>query len=189
MSRRRQRKGGISKARPWQRLRRGEPNPAAIEAAQAAGEMPPGATYEVWANDVYEASVIHYPNIGAIEPRLRGTAYITLKRYDRHAVHDWRHFQQIKNETCGPEREALELYPAESRLVDEANQYHLYVMPEGVTIPFGGTFRQVSTDEQLDEFNRGRERGEHKGRQRPWQPGLTTGRTTEDGDDDARNET
>jgi hypothetical protein len=41
-------------------------------------------------------------------------------------VHDWRDLQRIKNELVGPECEAVELYPAESRLVDTANQYHLW---------------------------------------------------------------
>jgi len=37
------------------------------------------------------------------------------------------HFQQIKNEIIGPEYEATELYPAESRLVDSSEEYHLWV--------------------------------------------------------------
>jgi hypothetical protein len=37
-------------------------------------------------------------------------------------VHDWRDLQRIKNQLVGPECEAVELYPAESRKVDTANQ-------------------------------------------------------------------
>ncbi len=39
----------------------------------------------------------------------------------------WRDFQCIKNELVGPEHEGVELHPAESRLVDTVDQYHLWV--------------------------------------------------------------
>ena len=84
---------------------------------------------EVWKNDLYTVQV-----------RLRGTGivHLSIKRNDRSACKDWRHFQQIKNQLVGPECEGVELYPAESRLVDSANQYHLWVYedPEG-RIPIG----------------------------------------------------
>ena len=64
--------------------------------------------------------------------------HLSIRRQDREAVHDWRHFQQIKNEICGKEYEGLELYPAESRVLDAANQYHLYViMQDGAQVPVG----------------------------------------------------
>ncbi len=64
--------------------------------------------------------------------------HLSIRRQDREAIHDWRHFQQIKNEICGTEREGLELYPAESRVLDAANQYHLYViMKDGAQVPVG----------------------------------------------------
>ena len=53
--------------------------------------------------------------------------HLSIKRLDKQPVHDWRELQQIKNELVGPEHEAVELYPAESRLVDAANQFHLWV--------------------------------------------------------------
>jgi hypothetical protein len=40
-------------------------------------------------------------------------------------IHNWRHLQQIKNDICGEESEALELYPAMSRIVDTVNQGRL----------------------------------------------------------------
>lgn len=71
-------------------------------------------------------------------------AWLCIRRIDSAPGHDWRHFQNIKNDLCGPETEAMEIYPAESRLVDTSNQYHLYVMPSGVQIPFGYAERDVS---------------------------------------------
>jgi hypothetical protein len=63
---------------------------------------------------------------------------LTITRHDRQPCHSWRHFQQIKNELVGPEYEAVELFPAESRLVDSSNEYHLWVhATPGARLPFG----------------------------------------------------
>lgn len=77
-----------------------------------------------------------------------GMTWLSIRHNDRKAIRDWRHFQRIKNELCGPEREGIELYPAESRLVDEANQYHLWVLPEGMRVPVGFGERMVGVDEE-----------------------------------------
>jgi len=39
--------------------------------------------------------------------------------------------------------EAVEIYPNEKRLVDTANQYHLFVFPKDYLIPFGWHHRTV----------------------------------------------
>jgi hypothetical protein len=62
--------------------------------------------------------------------------HLSIRTQQRTTEHDWREFQRIKNELIGPEAEAVELYPAESRLVDTSNQYHLWVFPE-FRFPFG----------------------------------------------------
>lgn len=49
----------------------------------------------------------------------------------------WAEKQKIKNELFGKERVAVEVFPKESELVDEANMYHLWVFPEGYSLPFG----------------------------------------------------
>ena len=46
--------------------------------------------------------------------------------------------------------EGLELYPAESRLMDEANQFHLYCMHPKVKLPFGQQERTHITPEEYD---------------------------------------
>ena len=64
--------------------------------------------------------------------------HLSIRRQDREACHDWRDFQAIKNQVCGPEYEGLELYPAETRVLDAANQYHIYViMHDGIRVPVG----------------------------------------------------
>jgi len=81
----------------------------------------------MWMNDRYVVTVFE-----------RGVlTELSIRRQDREYPRDWRHFQRIKNEICGPEREACELFPAESRLVDGANQFHLWVLPAGMQFPFG----------------------------------------------------
>lgn len=49
----------------------------------------------------------------------------------------WAEKQRIKNELFGSERTAIEVFPKESELVDEANMYHLWVLPKDVELPFG----------------------------------------------------
>jgi hypothetical protein len=71
--------------------------------------------------------------------------HLSIKTKTKRADHDWRDFQRIKNELVGPEHEAVELYPAESRLVDTSNQFHLWVMADpSFKYPFGWHQRFVS---------------------------------------------
>jgi len=86
--------------------------------------------------------------------------WLSIKRRDKAAFHDWRELQQIKNAICGPEREAVEMYPAESRLVDTSNQYHLWVLPDGLKWPFGYMDRMVLTESKHGAVQRPFEQGE-----------------------------
>ncbi|CAB4130435.1 hypothetical protein UFOVP119_59 [uncultured Caudovirales phage] len=106
---------------------------------------------ECWRNDLYVVLVDRYAD---------GSAHLSIRRDDRGAARDWRHFQQIKNDILGPEVEAVELYPAESRVVDEANQFHLWSIPLGQRIGIGyrdglrdyrggDTFKQRPEGEEL----------------------------------------
>jgi len=89
-------------------------------------------------NSRYQVNIRELPTDGGV------MHHLSIKRLDKAAVHDWRDLQRIKNELCGPEREAVEIFPAESRLVDSANQYHLWVLPEGARVPFGFDQRLVT---------------------------------------------
>lgn len=62
--------------------------------------------------------------------------HLWVRRHDGRPLH-WKHMQRIKNELVGEERTAVEVYPAQADLVDVANMYHLYVLPEGYQLPFG----------------------------------------------------
>lgn len=83
---------------------------------------------EVWINDLYQVAV----------HRHRGLIHLNIRRRDGYPGRDWRHFQQIKNELVGPEYEGCEVYPAESRLTDTSNKYHLWCIDDpSFRFPFG----------------------------------------------------
>lgn len=88
----------------------------------------------------YQATLTDVPARAGWPPMV----WISFKRVDREPIFDWRIKQEIKNALVGPEREACELFPAESRLVDESNQYHLWALPEGMAFPFGYQKRSVT---------------------------------------------
>lgn len=79
--------------------------------------------------------------------------HLNCRRTDREPCHDWRELQMIKNILVGPEHEAVELYPAESRLTDTANNYHLWVILEpGLRFPFGFSGRAVFAAEDAAKY-------------------------------------
>jgi hypothetical protein len=110
--------------------------------AEAKKEVQRTKETSVYLSDTYQVNVreVNVPAFGLF------MTHVSIKRRDKQAFHDWREMQQIKNAICGPEREAVELYPAESRLVDTSNQYHLWVLPEGTTFPFGYRERLICTE-------------------------------------------
>ena len=77
-----------------------------------------------------------------------GFTWLSIRHINRKPIRDWRHFQRIKNELCGEDREGFEIYPAEERLVDEANQYHLWILPKGERIPVGWNKRLVGDEDE-----------------------------------------
>jgi hypothetical protein len=59
-------------------------------------------------------------------------------------LHRWSVLLNVKNEVAGPDREAVELYPAMSRCITEGNERNLFVLPEGQRFPFGMTAEEIS---------------------------------------------
>lgn len=98
---------------------------------------PPAARY---ANSRYDVSIWFD---GSDDHPMGKWVHLSIKDHGRSTRHDWRDFQRIKNELVGPEYEGVELYPAESRLVDTANQYHIYVF-QTWRAPFGFRDRLVA---------------------------------------------
>lgn len=149
--------------------RSGNPAKAAWEPMRRVGVPPALAEVvaEAWANNLYQCFVrpVAASNM----------THLSLKRNDRAPIRDWRHMQQIKNEVCGPDREAVELYPAEERLADAANEYHLWVLPAGERFKFGFVDGLVLDEKDMARYNADRGLTGGKARQRAFQEGLTMG--------------
>lgn len=111
--------------------------------------------FRVVMNSRYQVNFFHHDT--PFGPMIQ----LSIKRRDKEMIHDWRELQRIKNELLGEEVEAVELYPADSRLVDTSNQYHLWCLPEGMRFPFGYTDRLVGEGD-----------GRFGSKQRPFEPGF-----------------
>jgi len=99
---------------------------------------------ENYRNETYHAMIDKHDTHGFGDDIIVWT--LSIKRHDREPICDWRDFQEIKNQLCGEQAEGMMLYPAESRVVDTANQYWMYVfMNEGFIIPVGFT-QGIKTD-------------------------------------------
>ena len=123
---------------------------AARGAAEAMGHDPDDVErymtepVEMWKNHRYTA-IVARDDQGVVH-------HISLRRNDRKPHVPWRDLQRIKNELAGEEAEAIELFPAESRLVDCANQRHLWCWPAGTTIPVGFATRATGTPEEAAAY-------------------------------------
>jgi len=96
---------------------------------------------EIWINDVYQVTLRRRPD--AVFGSHAGMIQLGVSTHDGTARHDWREFQAIKNQLAGPECEAFELYPADSRLLDPSNYYSLWCFPGVRRIKVGHEERRV----------------------------------------------
>jgi hypothetical protein len=98
-------------------------------------------TWEVYRNNLYLVV------IESTSPLI----HLCIRRHDGRPCPDWNHMQQIKTELIGPEHEAVELFPAESRLINTTNEYHLWVHPKsGFRFPFGFSWNRFVTEKPLE---------------------------------------
>jgi hypothetical protein len=84
---------------------------------------------EMWQNSRYTVIVIRDEEQAPDTPKM---IHLSIRRNDRQRPREerYRDFQRIKSELVGPENEGVELYPAESRVADCADQYHVYVLED-----------------------------------------------------------
>lgn len=60
---------------------------------------------------------------------------VIVQRHDDNPIPGhWRQMQNIKNELFGSEATAIEFYPSESELTDEANIYWMWILPKGARL-------------------------------------------------------
>lgn len=102
-------------------------------AAQASSER-------LFVSDTYQVtmSAPHQTRAAGWPPMI----HLSVIRRDGGHV-SWDDLQTIKNMLIGPEAEAIEIFPAESRLVNMGENRHLWVFAEEFTIPIGWTQRMV----------------------------------------------
>ena len=110
---------------------------------------------ETWTNDIYRVTVNRKhinPLMEVVGLSVGQVIELGITRRDQSAIHDWRQLQYIKNDILGEEVEAVELFPRESRLLDSANTFWLYAIPNGNDFPFGSTHRAVLDEEEAMQF-------------------------------------
>jgi len=109
---------------------------------------PPGAPDECWTNDKYMVTLRRKPEDKVFGSR-GGMIQLGIANNDGTARHDWRDFQAIKNQLAGPECEAFELYPAESRLLDPSNYYTLWCFPGVKRLKIGHDLQREVRDAEM----------------------------------------
>ncbi|MFA6971785.1 MAG: hypothetical protein WC208_10340 [Gallionella sp.] len=108
-----------------------------------------GANIKVYINSKYQVVRRDFPSKLKGEPNL---VWLSIKRRDKETIHDWRDMQEIKNELVGKECEGVELYPADSRMVDSANQYHLWCIDDKTfRFPFGFNERFIGGEDEASK--------------------------------------
>jgi hypothetical protein len=100
--------------------------------------------HEMWQNKTHTVLVGLRNKDANGRPTRDGWIHLSIRRNDRKAECDWRIFQRIKNDIAGDEREAVQLFPAMRRVLDTANQYHLWVAPKQFVIGIGQMNGEVS---------------------------------------------
>lgn len=109
---------------------------------------------EVYVNNIYQVMVYRgheADELVHIEELKGKCTWLSIKRRDKRPVNNWNDMQLMKNRLVGTQCDAFQLFPAESRMVNTANQYHLIVLPEGQALPFGWGKRAVVEEEYPDD--------------------------------------
>lgn len=117
---------------------------------QGQGEHWSTTPIACWVNSRYQVTLYIQPPA----PQRGGLpcAQLSIKRHDKVKVADWRDLQRIKDEILGTRCEAVQLFPSAARLVDTANQYHLWALPLDHLFPVGyEDGRIVDTDPEVQK--------------------------------------
>lgn len=103
--------------------------------------LAPGGLRRSFRNNVVSVQVyedVHACSlIGLVTP-------IGIRRHDGGDRVLWSDMQRIKDELFGSDRVAIQVFPATEDLVDEANMYWMWLLPEGVRFHFKLSQRTVA---------------------------------------------
>lgn len=94
-------------------------------------DQAPAGLVRAYANDLYAVQWFEH------ETSWGKVIHLMVCRGDGEPIRSWPHLQRIKDEIVGKERVAVEVYPRAADVHDAANVYHLWVLPEGMELPFG----------------------------------------------------
>lgn len=89
-----------------------------------------GDLQSFWKNNIYSVQIYR-------RATKRGVALqLVVRRHDEEEIQGWDDLQRVKNELAGPDRVAVEIYPPQHELMDQAPLRHLFVLPVGEAAPF-----------------------------------------------------
>ena len=107
--------------KPWERM---PPTPAMLASTGWCGEIT-----EIARNWLYVVL------IRPVDTPWGGVHHLAI-RTASNLEPPWRDKQRIKDELFGPSCTAIEVMPPAGELVDEADMYHMWVLPAGFRLPF-----------------------------------------------------
>lgn len=114
---------------------------------------------QFWTNDMYQVNVQKGSNkhywFHFDADNINQYVYLSIKRRDKEAAFDLEHFQEIKDVLVGKNFMGIELYPNQKRVLDTANQYHMFVFPENFfPVQFTEDLRSEDADETYHTSNK-----------------------------------
>lgn len=105
----------------------GKPSPKSLH--QGTGWF--GELNKVWVDDARDYCVMSR----TVETEWGTVQHVCIRNAYNTDI-PWIEKQAIKNELFGEEVTAIEVFPSMSELADEANMYHLWILPNNFKIPF-----------------------------------------------------
>lgn len=89
-----------------------------------------GNIAQAWRNDFYVVQVYR------VATELGEVLHLCITGIDG-GEPPWRDMQRIKDEIIGTDAEAVQVYPKKRDIMDQADIYHLFILPSEWPIPFG----------------------------------------------------
>lgn len=129
-------------------------NRASMRAAKAIErKVVGGSEWPEWRWSYFPKGSVGHGWCAQIDRAVSNTAYVALVRFldpdgmdgrvhlairtPSNREPPWRDMQRIKNEIMGRDRFAVQVCPPADKLIDDADMYHLWVMPVGYAPGFG----------------------------------------------------
>ena len=96
------------------------------ERRQMARELSKESQGRIYINEKYQVQVRYDVDDAYVPDPDTVSIHLSIKRIDNGTCLDWAELQQIKDELISPDFECVMVFPSHRRVVDAANQYHLW---------------------------------------------------------------